>query len=95
MSSIPSEFKMQGSAGSADALLLSAVKMNAGCTTHGRLSRAIESDPHGASAVGTLAFADREGPSVEPWQRAEREHESVYTSTHVASASAHPVEEQR
>ena len=31
----------------------------------------------------------------EAWQRAEREHESAYTSTHVASASAHPVEEQR
>ncbi|MDP8972847.1 MAG: hypothetical protein M3N45_06630 [Actinomycetota bacterium] len=31
----------------------------------------------------------------EAWQRAEREHESVYTSTYVASASAHPVEEQK
>ncbi len=30
----------------------------------------------------------------EPWQRAEREHESVYTNTHVPSASAHPIEEQ-
>lgn len=31
----------------------------------------------------------------EPWHRAEREHESFYTSKQVASASAHPVEEQR
>lgn len=31
----------------------------------------------------------------EPWQRAEREHESVYTSTYVPSASAHPLEEQK
>ncbi len=64
--------KMQRSAlASGNALLLGAVEMHAGCTTHHRLSLVVE----------------------EPWQRAEREHESFYASTHVPSASAHPVEE--